>query len=125
MKEHAAGMKTQADTMRTSRDAYFAKWEEKSSEIDNPTIRASAEARRKRLRDSHEQIVTATGEVKDAYQPFVKDLEDIKKFLSTDLTPQSVALISDASKKVQLSGAVVKEKIDLLSKTLDSVQGPS
>src|SRR4051794_12020795 len=56
MQENAENMKRQADAMRASRDTYFASWEEKATEIDNPTIRASAEARRKRLRDAHEQI---------------------------------------------------------------------
>jgi hypothetical protein len=123
MEETARSMKTQADAMRASRDTYFASWEEKTSEIDNPTIRASAEARRKRLRDAHEQIVTASGEAKDAYVPFIKDLNDIKKYLSTDLSKQSVADLVDANKKVQVSGGVVKQKLANISNTMAQVQG--
>jgi hypothetical protein len=123
MNEHAQTMKGEADEMRASRDQYFGKWEEKVTEIDNPTIRASAEARRKRLRDSHEKIVTSSNEVRDAYQPFMKDLQDIKKFLANDLSKGAVADIADAVKKVQADGADVKAKIGAVVDTLDSVQG--
>lgn len=122
MNEHAQTIKAEADGMRASRDAYFAKWEEKTSDIDNPTIRASAEARRKRLRDAHDEIVTASGEARDAYVPFMKDLQDIKKYLSNDLTKSSIADLGDAVKKVQASGAAVKQKIDSVLATLDKVQ---
>lgn len=122
MNDHAQALKTEADAMRNSRDSYFGKWEEKVTEIDNPTIRASAEARRKRLRDAHEKIVTASSDAKDAYVPFMKDLEDIRKYLTSDLSSSSIADLGDAIKKVTTDSAVVKEKIGNIVTTLDSVQ---
>src|SRR4051812_38868485 len=46
--QQAVDVKKEASEMRTARQAYFASWEAKASDIDNPTIRASAEARRQR-----------------------------------------------------------------------------
>ena len=109
--------------MRASRDAYFAKWEAKASATDNPTIRASADARRERLREANAKIITASADVRDAYQPFMKDLEDIKKFLATDLSKDGVAYVNNAAKKVRADGPVVKEKISTLIRTLDTVEG--
>lgn len=123
MSDHAQTMKTEADAMRGSRDQYFGKWEEKVTEIDNPTIRASAEARRKRLRDAHENIVTSSGAARDAYEPFMKDLQDIKKYLAGDLSKGAVADLGDAAKKVQADGANVKQKLGAIVTTLDTVQG--
>lgn len=122
MRQHEQTMKTEADAMKASRAEYFGAWEDKASEIDNPTIRASAEARRKRLRDAHERITTAAGEARDAYVPFMKDLEDIRKYLAADLTKSSVADLGDAAKKVQASGSAVRGKIDAVITTLDSVE---
>jgi Protein of unknown function (DUF2959) len=121
--EHAANVKSEADAMRASRDAYFAKWEAKASATDNPTIRASADARRERLREANQKIVSASADVRDAYQPFMKDLEDIKKFLATDLSKDGVAYVNNAAKKVRADGPVVKEKISTLIRTLDTVEG--
>lgn len=122
MKEMSATLKTEADAMRASRDAYFSKWDEKVSEIDNPTIRQSAEARRKRLRDAHEQIITTSSEAKDAYVPFMKDLEDVRKYLANDLSKSSLADINDAVKSVQSNGVIVKNKIDAIVRTLTKVE---
>jgi hypothetical protein len=122
MSDHAQTMKTEADMMRSSKDQYFGKWEERVTEIDNPTIRASAEARRKRLRDAHERIMTTSGDARDAYEPFMKDLQDIKKFLAADQSKGAIADLGDAAKKVQADGAVVKQKIAAVVATLDSVQ---
>ncbi|HQY87805.1 MAG TPA: DUF2959 family protein, partial [Tepidisphaeraceae bacterium] len=82
MRETSQSLKVEADAMRSSRDVYFANWEDKVSDIDNPTIRASAEARRKRLQSAHEEIITSSSAAKDAYVPFMKDLEDVRKYLA-------------------------------------------
>jgi len=121
-REMSQTLKSEADAMRASRDAYFSSWDEKVSEIDNPTIRASAEARRKRLRDAHEQIITTTSAAKDAYVPFMKDLEDIKKYLASDLSKASIAEIGDAVKSVQSNGTIVKNKLDAVIRTLTKVE---
>jgi hypothetical protein len=122
MEDHARLMKQEADAMRASRDQYFGRWEEKIGEIENPTIRASAEARRKRLRDAHERIATSSGEARDAYEPFMDDLQDIKKFLATNLSKDAVADLSDAAQDVQRDGAVVREKLAEVVTTLDTVK---
>jgi hypothetical protein len=42
MTDHADKAGREANAMRKDRNAYFAQWENKVTEIDNPTIRASA-----------------------------------------------------------------------------------
>jgi hypothetical protein len=116
-------IKREANAMRTARDQYFANWEEKVTEIDNPTIRASAEARRARMRDAQERIVSKSMAVRDSYEPFMKDLQDVKKYLGPDLSKDSIADIGDAVKKVQTDGTIVKQKIDAVVAELDAVQG--
>ena len=122
METQAQSIKYQADGMRASREQYLVAWETKTSEIDNPTIRASAEARRRRLRDSYEQIAVASAESRDAYTPFVRDLHDIKKYLANDLSKSGVADLGDATQKVRASGATVKAKIQSLIQVIDRVE---
>jgi hypothetical protein len=123
MQQHSETMRREAEAMRGSRDVYFETWERKLVEIDNPKIRQSAEARRRRLRDAHESITTASLEARDAYAPFMKDLQDIRKYLAADLTKSGAADIADASKRVRADGAVVREKIGNILVVLDQVQG--
>ena len=123
MQQHSETMRREADAMRASRDSYFGTWEQKLTDIDNPTIRASAEARRRRLRDAHERITTTSLAARDAYQPFMKDLQDVRKYLAADLSKSSVADLGDASRKVQGDGAAVRDKIGAVIRVLDEVQG--
>jgi len=122
MQQHAASMRKEAESMHTLRDAYFNNWENENPEADNPTIRATTEARRKRLRDAHQQILSASNDAKDAYVPFMWGLEDIKKYLAPDLSKASSTDMQTAAKKAQAGGAAVKEKLGVLAHTLESVQ---
>ena len=122
-RQHAAKLKSESEAMRQARSDYFATWDERVSDISNPTIRASAEARRSRLREGHERISTASGQARDAYEPLMRDLEDIRTFLGTELSPQSVGLLGDASKKAQENAGTVKQRIDAIIAELDKVDG--
>jgi hypothetical protein len=121
MTDHSEKVSREANAMRKDRNAYFAQWESKVTEIDNPTIRASAEARRSKLRESHERITTLSGEARDAYVPFMRDLQDVRKFLGPDLSRQSVSLLGDVEKKAIASGATVKEKLGAIIAELDAI----
>ena len=122
MNDHADKVRREADAMRNNRNAYFARWEDKVSEIDNPTIRASAEAKRQKLRESHEKIVTTSGQAREAYEPFIRDLQDVRKFLGGDLSRQSVSMLGDVQKKAVASGGTVKEKLAVIIAELDAVE---
>ena len=66
-----------------------------------------------------EGISEASQALKDAYGPFMVDLTDIDTFLATDLSPQSISLISDTIKKAAKDGAVVIKRIDDVIKEID------
>jgi len=121
MNEHAETLRREAQAMRDSRAEYFARWEEKVSDIENPTIRATAEAKRAKLRQSHERIATATVQVRDAYESFTRDLQDVRKFLGGELSKQSVSMLGDVQRKATQSGGTVKDKIGVIVAELDAI----
>jgi hypothetical protein len=119
--QNSEKLRAEAEAMRNERAAYFARWEEKAATIDNPSIRASADARKARIRSGYERITTASLTAKDAYDPFMRDLQDVRKFLGGDLSPASVSMLGDVSKKANADGANVKQKIDAIIAELDAV----
>jgi hypothetical protein len=121
MNDHSEKVSREANAMRNDRNAYFAQWEAKLTEIENPTIRASAEQRRNKLRQSHERITTLSGEARDAYDPFMRDLQDVRKFLGGDLSRQSVSMLGDVQRKAAASGATVNQKIAAIVAELDAI----
>jgi hypothetical protein len=68
--------------------------------------------------------MTTSADARDSYRPFIKDLQDIKSYLSTDLSKARVADINDAAIKLHSDGMDVKAKIDRVIKVLDSIEPP-
>src|SRR5205823_4474957 len=122
MDRHAQQIKSEADAMRKTREAYFAKWDARIAQTDNPTIRAEAESRRAKLRDAQEKIAADSQQVKDAYQPFMSDLRDTRKFLSSDLSKDTVAVLSPQVAKAKADGETVKKRIDAVVADLDAIE---
>jgi hypothetical protein len=61
--------------------------------------------------------------VKEAYKPFMADLEDTRKFLAADASKDSVSVLSPTVKKAQENGKLVKQRLDALISDLDAVEG--
>jgi hypothetical protein len=123
MTQRSQQMKREAEQMRDARAAYFAQWEEKAAQIDNPSVRASAEAGKARLRAAHERITSASLAARDAYEPFMRDLQDVRRYMAADLSPTSLQMLGDVGKKAGADGATVKQRIDAVIAELDAVEG--
>lgn len=113
--------RARATAMKENGRAYVAKWEKEMDQVSNPELRAGAAERRQRVKANYESIVTTGRTVRDAYQPFLKDLQDIQRALASDLTPAGVGAASAAIEKTKGEGAVVNERIDTLIAKLDEV----
>jgi len=123
MTQRSERLRQEAEQMRDARAAYFAKWDAKTSEIDNPSLRASAEERKARLRAAHERITTDALAARDAYDPFMRDLRDVRKFLGGELDPASVRMLGDVARQATDDGAVVKQRVSTVIADLDAVEG--
>jgi len=93
--------RTRAQEMRANGRAYVAKWEKEMDQVTNPELRAGASARRQGIKENYEEIVAAGRGARDAYQPFLKDLQDIQRALASDLTPAGI----DAAMNWRMSAA--------------------
>jgi hypothetical protein len=120
---HAQRLDTEAEAMRQARSAYFARWDQRLSEIDNPTIRDAAEQRRARLRAAQDRISTDASAARDAYRPLMSDLKDIRRFLDGDLSKDTTSVLGPATAKAQKDAQGLKERIDVIIADLDAVQG--
>ena len=121
----AAGTRarTRAQEMRANGRAYVTKWEQETEQVSSPELRAGAAARRQGIKEHYEEIVTAGQAVRDAYQPFLKDLQDIRRALASDLTPAGIESAKLAMDKSKTEGETLNEKIDVVIAKLDEVAG--
>jgi hypothetical protein len=113
--------RARAQTMRQNGQAYVARWEKEMDSVTNPELRAGAAARRQKVKANYDEIVATGRTVRDAYTPFLKDLQDIQRALASDLTPAGVAAASGAMDKTKVDGATLNERLDVLIAKLDDV----
>jgi len=104
----AAGVRKQAEEMRTNGQAYFTEWEAEQAKINNEDIKTRSVQRRAEVEQTFSRISDKSQRLKDAYQPLMSDLKDIRMALNNDLTPGGVAAIKPIADRVNKEAVAVK-----------------
>ncbi len=83
---------------------YFEEWQKEGTEYKNPGIQKLSDQRRAALGKTYDTIAENSIGVNEAFKTYVSDVEEIKVFLSNDLTAKGISAISPTSKKVISEG---------------------
>ena len=119
--EDAERARRRGADMRERADAYVARWQKEMSDVQNPELRAGAEARREKVKQNFERVQSAAHAARDAYQPYMNSLQDIQKVLAVDLTPQGVQTARPAIDQANAAARTLNERLDALIRELDDV----
>jgi DUF2959 family protein len=117
----AKDIASKAEKMKSQGKDYFAKWDEELAQIHNEDIRSRSEARRNEVAANFDRISRQYDETETAFLPFMSDLRDVQKFLSTDLTAGGLAAIKDPAAKATSDAVPVKESLGRLSDEFKSL----
>jgi chromosome segregation ATPase len=104
----AADVRKQAEDMRAKGQAYFTEWEAEQAKINNEDIKTRSVQRRAEVEQTFSRISDKSQALKNAYQPLMSDLKDIRTALNNDLTPGGVAAIKPIADRVNKEGVAVK-----------------
>lgn len=99
------------ERMRRDAQAYFQEWQAGTQDIANPEIRARSERRRLEVAEAFEKVDASLRRVKDDYTPFLSDLTDIRRALSSDLTLGGVKAMTSITERAMPRGAKLKESL--------------
>jgi phage shock protein A len=110
-----------AGEMKSQGKDYFARWDKESAQIQNEDIRTRSETRRNEVASRFDRISEQYDETRTAFRPFMSDLRDVQKFLSTDLTTDGLAAIKDSAAKATQDAVPVKEALGRLSDEFKSL----
>src|SRR5262249_45239391 len=86
LQTQAATARQRADDMKARGTAYFDGWAKDLNSISSETVRDIASERMEDLKENYDEITEASAKVRDAYQPFITQLTELRKALETDLT---------------------------------------
>lgn len=94
---------------------YFKKWDTDLATINNEDLRNRGEARKAVVNARFAAIGAEYANLKTAYAPFMSDMRDVEKYLSTDLTPGGVATIKPTADKANRNAGPLRDSIAKLS----------
>ena len=117
----AKDIASKAKEMKSQGADYFAKWDKELALIQNEDIRNRSETRRNEVASRFDRISQQYDEAKTVLRPFMSDLRDVQKFLSTDLTAGGLVAIKDTAAKATRDAEPVKESLSRLSDEFKSL----
>ena len=111
----ARRISSQAEAMKSRGAAYFEQWSQELATIQNEDIRSRSEARQNEVASRFQEIAASFTKVKAGFQPFMSDLRDVQRFLSTDLNPGGLAAASKFAAKANADAAPLRESLAKLA----------
>ncbi|MEI9960889.1 MAG: DUF2959 family protein [Limisphaerales bacterium] len=111
----ATDVANKSEEMKSQGAAYFANWDVETAQIHSEDIRHRSAARKQEVAANFARISDQYDETKNAFAPFMSDLRDVQKFLSTDLTAGGLAAIKDVAAKATRDAVPLKESMSSLS----------
>jgi len=108
-----------ADEMQVQGKDYFEEWQKEGNEYKNPQIQQLSDQRREELGDIYGEIASNSIGVKEAFKKYVSDVQEIRIYLSNDLTTNGIEAISQISREVVNDGDNLKYKIRNVQSAID------
>jgi chromosome segregation ATPase len=112
----------QADAMKAKAQEQFDAWANESQNINDPNLKKANLERRDQARAAFAKVQDASQKAKQAWDPFIGGLRDIRTFLGTDLTSHGVDAVSSAIAKVRTDGQTLKNSIGQVQKAITDVK---
>jgi len=121
MEEQAKVARERAASMSEKGQAFFKAWEDQIKTIANADIREQAQKRYDKRMKSYNRITKAMVEARDDLNPFLSDLNDIKKLLDSELSTGSVKAAKQTIKQANFHGSDVTDSLKDVESELDRV----
>jgi hypothetical protein len=110
-----------AQKMRDNMQEYVAKWQSEMEQMDDPTIKAGLQQRRAAVSANFDRVRSTAQEARAAYDPFMARLQEIRKALSIDLSPNALPGLKPAMQKANAQGQTLKQKLVAMQGELDRI----
>jgi hypothetical protein len=101
--------------------AYFDKWDARIKSLETAEMRRLGEARREEGVQSFKELRARVDSLRSAYQPFAKDLRDVKSYLAADLTMDGLEGIRPVTTRALEVEEVVLERLNAVITQIDSL----
>jgi hypothetical protein len=110
------------EQMKASSTEYFAEWKKEGDAFTNPEIRELSAERRIKLAELYARVPAAGDGIKGTYHSYLTDLKEIQKYLSNDLTPKGIEVITPVATKSVQDLDALKSSLTPVIEALDDIK---
>lgn len=110
------------EEMKAHSKEYFAEWEKQGEAFTNPEIRELSAERRIKLAEIYARVPAAGAGINRTYHAYLTDLQEIQKYLSTDLTTNGVVAINPVAKRSVQDLDALKISLQPVLTALDEIK---
>jgi hypothetical protein len=100
--------------MKANSKEYYEKWQKELSGMNNEQLKAISSTRQAESQAAFEKVAGSYQGVVEAYNPFLKDLQDIRTYLSNDLTPGGIKAIKPVADKAEVHANALNDSLTAL-----------
>lgn len=105
-----------------SGNTYFSNWDNKDNQYQNPEIQRRSDERRAELGRIYDEISKNSTVIKETFQAYVSDINEIQLFMSNDLTTNGIASIAALSHRTVYNGAYLKTELLQLQTAIEGAR---
>ncbi|MCL4787189.1 MAG: DUF2959 family protein [Verrucomicrobia bacterium] len=121
--ESAAGWtKTRVQWMASDGRQYFQSWQSTVNSIANESLRKKAQKRLDTVKASYDKVEALMKVANEKFAPFLSDLGDIQKALSTDVTVGGVKAIKSTVRSANWNHQFVSKAVNAALKEMDKME---
>jgi len=121
MNEEAREVEDRANEMRENRSAYLKQWSKESKAIQDEEIARLAASRQQEIEREFNALTESMAQAKQALEPYVQGLNDIRTYLKNDLTSTGLQNMKPVAERILGNGTTVNEILDQTDSALTEV----
>ncbi len=106
------------DRMKSMGAKYFSSWDASIAQMSDPELRRASTERRSKVMKDHDELAASLSDIGRQLQPFMRNVHDLKAFLSADLSYANVGKASGMIQQSQDDAQALKDKIVGVQTTL-------
>jgi DNA repair exonuclease SbcCD ATPase subunit len=114
-------VRARTEAMQARGDEYFNHWQQTLARVEDPQMRALVEKERPALQQSFGNIKSLSREGREAYQPFIASLRQVRNALEKDPASLASEPVQASIKTAQEKGGEVRERLLGMQHELDSM----
>ena len=114
-------VRARSQAMQARGDAYFERWHENMAQVKDPQVRVRAEEKRPELQQAFRQIKALSQEGREAFNPFLSDLRQLRNALEKDPASIDATATRDRIREAMESGNHTEQCIAGVSRELNAM----